>query len=57
MISLVYVFAQSYTKLYIQFLDRVNNDKTINYNWENRFVLQYYGVVRKFYRIVFASTS
>ena len=32
--------AQSYTKLYIQFLDRVNNDKTINYNWENRFVLQ-----------------
>ena len=36
--------------LCIQFLDRESNDQKIHYHWENRFVLQKYGAVRKFYR-------
>ena len=29
--------------------------KTIHFHWENRFVLQWYGVVRKLYRFVSCS--
>ena len=42
------ISAQPHTTLCIQFLDRENNDKTIHCPWENRFVLQRYGAVRKF---------
>ena len=45
---LVKFSAQPHTTLCIQFLDRENNDKTIHCPWENRFVLQWYGAVRKF---------
>ena len=43
------ISTQPHPTLCIQFLDRENNDKTINCHWENRSVLQQYGAVRKFY--------
>ena len=42
------ISAQPHTTLCIQFLDKESNDKTRHCPWENRFVLQWYGVVRKF---------
>ena len=42
------ISVQPHTTLCIQFLDRENKDKTIHCPWENRFVLQWYGAVRKF---------
>ena len=43
------ISAQPHTTLCIQFLDRENNDKNNTLPWENRFVLQQDGTVRKFY--------
>ena len=43
------ISAQLHTTLYIQFLNRGNNDKTIHFYWENRFILQQYRAVRKLY--------
>ena len=34
------ISAQLYTTLCIQFLNRGNNDTTIHFDWENRFILQ-----------------
>ena len=34
------ISAQLHTTLCIQFLNRGNNDKTIHFDWENRFILQ-----------------
>ena len=34
------ISVQPHTTLFMQFLDRENNDKTIDCHWENRFVVQ-----------------
>ena len=44
------ISAQPHPTLCIQLLDRKKSmTKTIDCHWENRFVLQQYGAVRKFY--------
>ena len=44
------ISTQPHPTLCIQFLDREAITKTIHCHWENRFVLQYYGAMRKFYQ-------
>ena len=51
------ISAQPHTTLCIQFLDRENNDKNNTLPWENRFVLQQDGTVRKFYPRICSKSS